>query len=206
MVIQGVFPRSITSCLHSTGTGVLAWDFRAHGKSEGEISTLGYNEELDVKAALDFALAQPGVMHVGVWGGPMGTAAGIRASAEYPEIEVVVADSAYPTLKEVTEMRPPPMLRPLVRLFGLIRTNVDLEWMRPVDDVARISPRPVFIIQGSDDRNIPAGSAAQLYQAAGEPRFLWVEEGVGHMGMYPRFGKTYADRVMAFFDEALLAP
>jgi len=26
------------------------------------------------------------------------------------------------------------------------------------------------------------------------------------MGMYPRFGKTYADRVMAFFDEALLAP
>lgn len=203
----GSIPEEYYLMFAQHGYGVLAWDFRAHGKSEGEISTLGYNEELDVKAALDFALAQPGVMHVGVWGGSMGAAAGIRASAEYPEIEAVVADSAYPTLREVTEMRvSPPVLRPLVRLFGLISTNVDLEWMRPVDDVARISPRPVFIIQGSDDRNIPAGSADRLYRAAGEPRFLWVEEGVGHMGMYPRFGKTYADRVMAFFDEALLAP
>jgi dipeptidyl aminopeptidase/acylaminoacyl peptidase len=51
------------------GYGVLAWDFRAHGESGGDFSTLGYYEALDAKAALDFALAQPGVEHVGAWGG-----------------------------------------------------------------------------------------------------------------------------------------
>ena len=40
------------------GYGVLSWDFRAHGESEGELSTLGYHEALDVEAALDFALHQ----------------------------------------------------------------------------------------------------------------------------------------------------
>ena len=37
--------------------GVLAWDFRGHGASGGDLVTLGYHETLDVKAALDYALA-----------------------------------------------------------------------------------------------------------------------------------------------------
>ena len=45
----------------SHGYGVIAWDFRAHGTSEGNFSSLGYYEVLDARAALDFALAQPGV-------------------------------------------------------------------------------------------------------------------------------------------------
>lgn len=49
----------------SHGYGVVAWDFRAHGASGGEFSSLGYYETLDAKAALDFVLAQPGVEHIG---------------------------------------------------------------------------------------------------------------------------------------------
>ena len=187
------------------GYGVLAWDFRAHGESEGDRSTLGYNEAMDIKAALDFALAQPGVRHVGAWGNSMGAAAIIHAAAKYPEIEAVVADSAYATLREVMEMRvPSPMLRPLVRLIGLMNTRVDLEWMRPEEDIGRISPRAVFIIQGLADAAIPTDSAERLYRAAGEPRFLWVEEGVGHVGMYLNFRESYTERVIDFLDEALL--
>ena len=37
----------------SHGYGVVAWDFRAHGQSEGEFSSLGYYEVLDAKAALE---------------------------------------------------------------------------------------------------------------------------------------------------------
>lgn len=53
------------------GYGVLAWDFRGHGASGGELVTLGYYETLDVEAALDFALDQPDVEHIGGWGGSM---------------------------------------------------------------------------------------------------------------------------------------
>jgi dipeptidyl aminopeptidase/acylaminoacyl peptidase len=40
------------------GFGVLSWDFRARGKSQGALCTAGRAEALDVEAALDYALAQ----------------------------------------------------------------------------------------------------------------------------------------------------
>ncbi|MGE5251152.1 MAG: alpha/beta hydrolase [Bacteroidota bacterium] len=190
----------------SHGYGVLAWDFRAHGDSGGQFTTFGYKEALDVKAALDFAEAQPSVGHIGAWGGSMGAAAVIHAAAAYPEIEAVVADSAYPTLREIAEMRSAPLLRPLVYLYGRMKTGVSVGWLRPVEDIARISPRPVLLIQGLDDSAIPPDSARRLYEAAGEPRSLWVEPGVVHMGMYRSFPGQYTSRVIGFFDRALLSP
>ena len=98
----------------SHGYGVIAWDFRAHGNSEGEFSSLGYYEVLDAKAALDFALAQPGVEHVGAWGGSMGAVTMIRATAQYAEIEALVADSPFATLEDEMDLRVPfPLMRSL---------------------------------------------------------------------------------------------
>ena len=102
----------------SHGYGVIAWDFRAHGESEGDFSSLGYYETLDAKAALDFALAQPGVEHVGAWGGSMGAVTMIRATAQYPEIEALVADSPYATLEDEMDLRVPfPIMRSLDPIF-----------------------------------------------------------------------------------------
>lgn len=58
-------PEWIHALLAKKKYGVLAWDARAHGESDGYISTIGYLEVLDVKAALDYALAQTDVEHIG---------------------------------------------------------------------------------------------------------------------------------------------
>ncbi len=189
----------------SHGYGVLAWDFRAQGKSEGEFSSLGYYETLDAKAALDFALAQPGVEHVGGWGGSMGAVTMIRAAARYPEIEALVADSPFVTLEEEMKLRVPfPVIRPLIRFFAESVSGVTLDQVRPVDDIGRISPRPVFLIQSLSDRMVPLDSAQRLYDAAGEPRQLWLENGVPHLNMYVYHKAEYTERVIGFFDEYLL--
>ena len=190
----------------SHGYGVIAWDFRAHGSSEGEFSSLGYYEVLDAKAALDYALAQPGVEHVGAWGGSMGAVTMIRATAQYPEIEALVADSPFPTLQDEMNLRVPfPILRPLIRLFAERQSGVTLDLVRPVDDIARISPRPVLIIQGMGDGMVPLDSAQRLYDAAGEPRQLWTEKDAPHLNMYAYYKTRYTKRVIKFFDEYLLA-
>lgn len=189
----------------SHGYGVVSWDFRAHGASEGDFSSLGYYEIRDAKAALDFALSQPGVEQVGAWGGSMGAVTMIRAAAEYPEIEALVADSPFVTLEEEMNLRIPfPGMRPLIRFFGEWESGVNLDWVRPVDDIARISPRPVFIIQGMADGMVPLDSAKRLYEAAGEPRQLWTEEAVPHLNMYAFYETRYTKRVIKFFDEYLL--
>src|SRR5512138_1865812 len=180
----------------SHGYGVIAWDFRAHGKSGGEFSTLGYYETLDAKAALDFALAQPGVEQVGGWGGSMGAVTMIRAAARYPKIEALVADSPFATLEEELNLQIPiPWMRPLIRFFAEREAGISLDQVRPIDDIGLISPRPVFLIQGLDDRMVLLDSGQRLYDAAGEPRQLWLEEGIPHLNMYIYRKAEYTERV-----------
>jgi fermentation-respiration switch protein FrsA (DUF1100 family) len=69
---------------------------------------------------------------------------------------------------------------------------------------AHISPRPVFIIQGLADGMVPLDSAQRLYDAAGEPRLLWVEKDVRHLNMYAYYKTRYTKRVIKFFDNYLL--
>lgn len=187
------------------GYGVLSWDARAHGESGGSVSTFGYSEILDVKAAADFALAQPDVKRVGAWGGSMGAVTVIRAAAHQPQISAVVADSAFPAVDEmVVRVSPFAPLTPFIRFFAEQASGVKAEQHRPVEVIGEISPRPVFIIQGEADRTIPPDSAERLYAAAGEPRQLWTEPGVGHVAMYRSFGAEYERRVIEFFNQALL--
>lgn len=189
----------------SHGYGVVAWDFRAHGNSGGEFSSLGYYEVLDAKAVLDFALAQPGVEHVGAWGGSMGAVTMIRATARYPEIEALVADSPFATLEDEMDLIIPiPVMRSLIQFFTHRETGLRLDQVRPIDDIAHISPRPVFIIQGLGDRSVPLDSAQRLYDAAGEPRKLWMEDDVPHLNMYTYYSQEYIKLVIGFFDEYLL--
>jgi fermentation-respiration switch protein FrsA (DUF1100 family) len=189
----------------SHGYGDVSWDFRAHGTSAGNFSSLGYYEVLDAKAALDFALAQPGVEHIGAWGGSMGAVTMIRAAAQYPEIEALVADSPFVTLEEEMDLRVPfPIMRSLIQFFAEWASGITIDLVRPVEDIAGISPRPVFLIQGMGDGMIPLDSAQRLYDAAGEPRQLWTEAEVPHLNMYAFYKTRYTKRVIKFFDDYLL--
>lgn len=185
--------------------GVLAWDFRAHGESGGEMSTLGYYEALDVEAALEFVLQQEGMEHIGAWGGSIGGVAVLEAASRRVEIEAVVVDSAFSTLED--EVRLAVTKRaflPFIRFFAEKETGVDLDLLRPVDRIGDLSPRPIMIIQGETDSMIPADSAQRLYEAAGDPKYLWTEAGVNHVGMHSTYPEKYEETVIGFFNEYLL--
>jgi len=149
------------------GYGVLAWDFRAHGESGGEYSTLGYYEALDVEAALEFGLRQANVEHIGAWGGSMGGVAVLETTSRREEIEALVIDSAFATLEdELKWVVTSNIFLPFIRFFAENETGLKIEMLRPVDRIKAISPRPVMIIQGEADNVIPVDSAKKLYEAA----------------------------------------
>jgi uncharacterized protein len=201
---SGVRPVDYYVLFASHGYGVLAWDFRAHGKSGGEFSSLGYYEQFDAEAALDYALAQPDVKHIGAWGGSMGGATVILTAAKYPEIEALVSDSSYPSLEDVLKLNMPfEFMQPLMLLSWERSSGVKMDRVRPVDEIAKIRPRAVFIIDGWNGGAVLMNSPHRLYNAAGEPRHIWVEEGVPHLGMYAHDRDGYTGRVIKFFDQYL---
>ncbi len=183
------------------GFGVLSWDARAHGESGGDFSTVGYLETLDVESALDYALQQDGVRRVGAYGQSMGAAAIIRAAARRPQIAAVVADSPYATLDEMLrKLVPYPLLHPFIRFFVVRETGIPIQAMRPIDDIGRISPRPILLIQCTSDDVVPLEAAQKLYASAAEPRTLWIADGKGHVGVRAADPAAYDRRVLAFFD------
>lgn len=198
-------PEDIYVMFAQSGYGVLAWDFRAHGASGGEFSTLGYYEQLDVEAALDYALSQPDVEHVGAWGGSMGAATIILTAAKRTEIEAVVSDSAFPTLEDVMRLNMPiEALQPLSVFFGEWSSVSDIDQVRPVDEIGKISPRAVFVIDGWQGAAVIMNSPYRLYDAANEPKQIWVEDGVPHLGTYGNDPLDYKKRMTEFFDKWLL--
>ncbi len=177
-------PRLHADAVRLTGLGVLSWDFRGHGASQGELRTFGYYEALDVLAAAEFALAQPGVERVVAWGTSMGAAATLWAAARDPNatrIHMVLADSPYADLVDIEDhiirLRGLP---PFVRFFLVQMTGLHPRQMRPVAVVDRIAPRPLVLLHGEEDRVIPVEHAYALYRSAQPPKLLWVFRQMGH--------------------------
>lgn len=198
-------PEWVHVMLAKKGYGVLSWDARAHGESGGEISTVGFMEVLDVKAALEFARAQPGVEHIGAWGGSMGGATLIRAAARYSEIEALFVDSSFASLEEELRfLAPYPFVNSLTQFIVSARIGIDLEQVNPMDEIGNISPRPVYIVHSQADIVAPPDAGERLYNAAHEPRFLWLEQDAAHLAIYLENPRRYQRRLVDFFDAWLL--
>ena len=198
-------PEWVHALLAKKGYGVMTWDARAHGESDGEISTIGYLEVLDVKAALKYVLAQPDVEHVGAWGGSMGGATLIRAAATFAEIEAVFIDSSFASLDDEFDFLVPyPVVNPLAKYLAEFQTGIQLNEIDPLKDIARISPRPVYIVHGTGDTVAPPDAGRKLYEAAGEPRFLWEAENIQHLMIHLDNPRRYQRKLIGFFEEWLL--
>jgi len=87
--------------------------------------------------------------------------------------------------------------------LGIWKSGIDVNELRPVDVVRRISPRKLLIIGGGNDPIVPEFMTRELYAAAHQPVSLWVVDGAQHGG-YANVSAEYGNRLTEFFDGALL--
>jgi len=91
---------NIGIALNKAGFTVLAFDFRGHGASGGDGSTLGVVESRDVIGAVDFVANLPkdavDARRIGVFGAGMGAHAAVLAAADRPAVRVLVLDGLWP--------------------------------------------------------------------------------------------------------------
>jgi pimeloyl-ACP methyl ester carboxylesterase len=206
-------PFSLGCELNRLGYHVLRFDFRGCGLSAGRFTTLGYREVADVLGAVDHLHERLGPRPVGALGISMGAVAALRAASDCPDIAAVVADSAYADLKDTIchKTRETLRLPPLVGLgwasirFGEWLSGGNVAAVRAVDAAARLTPRPLLLIHGEKDDYLPPDNAERLFEAAREPKELWLAPGSGHAMARLDHGREYVARVHAFFQRWLAA-
>jgi dipeptidyl aminopeptidase/acylaminoacyl peptidase len=196
--------------LSARGYGVLLFDWPGHGESSGSVHWDGAEREA-LKAAVDYVGEQP-FLHaprIGVLGFSMGGAIAAQVAAADDRLRAVILEATFADALEQT-------LAALGGRRGLVKQwparlaywweGMDLRAMRPADAVPSISPRPVLIIGGSRDTVVPAWMVQKLFDAAREPKQLWIVPGAEHGG-YDRIAPDeYRRRIGEFFDRTLRPP
>ncbi len=196
--------------LVSHGYGVLLYDQRASGESEGDLRSWGWQDVADVGAVLNFLETHPDVETgpVGVLGCSTGAEIAIGAGAQYEAIGAVVADGAFYAAASDT--------LPTYDFSDWITWPIypiflqSMEWksgssapMPLKEAVALISPRSLLLIAAEKD-GYEQFRAEQYYASAAEPKELWVVAGAGHCGGPIAQPEEYEKRIVDFFDGALL--
>ncbi len=205
---------SHTQALVRGGYGVLTFDWRATGESDGDTATVGLYEARDVSAARDWLRGRDDVdqARVGALGQSAGAAAIIIAAAEDPTIAAIAAETPFATLRDMmatsieqkTGLGQFPFV-PLIVFFGEISSGASIDQVRPVDVIGRLEPRPVFIMRGGRDAWVPARNADLLIEAAGEHAYLWDAPLGEHSRLYSAYPEEYERRLIGFFDECFPA-
>lgn len=200
--------------LHAHGFNVLLFDLRHHGKSGGALSTFGYLEQRDVRAAVAFA-REHAAGPVTAWGVSLGAASVMLEAAQDPAVAAVICDSVYRSLPDTVRHHAEllhgwrPWLRPIP--VGLLAREA-LFWIRhrggfdPAEvDVLRaageLGSRPALFVCNSGDRRMPMEIGFEMKQAAGDHARVLLVPGHSHGGSYREATAAYEHAVLTLLDE-----
>lgn len=200
------------SPLHAAYNLVL-FDFRNHGQSSGQVTTMGVREVADLRAVLDWVTEKKRPSSIAVLGVSMGGAAAIKEAVGDSRVAAVILDSTHATLANALEARLDRDGYPLstpgawsILLGGLLRTGEDMSSADPVQAMARYGQRPVLIIAAGSDRAVGHKDAAELLAAAregGSRVEMDTCPGAGHAASIGACSAEYAGWLLTFLGHAL---
>lgn len=125
----------------------------------------------------------------------------IAVAAERPEIAAVAVESPFCTYRGIAARHLARALLPDVVARSLAAALVS-HGHEPIELVGRIAPRPLLIVGAADDAICFADFSRELFDAAGEPRELWIADGVGHFGVLEGYPRQMMDRLVQCFERA----
>jgi uncharacterized protein len=193
------------STLVHAGYGVLAYDMRGHGESVGETRTLGWREIDDLLGALDYAQAQEGVEHIGAFGFSVGGQVTLRAAAQSPDIEAVIADGASiaiftdnPSPANISDWLFMPVNWWFANFIGWFSGAA--QPVGVIESLPQIASRPILLIATSSNRELR--QSTRYCETAGTNCTLWNIPETGHGGGWSARPEEYALRLVSFFNTA----
>lgn len=162
------------------GYAVLAYDQRAHGRSEGKFITYGVKEVGDLQRAMDTVALTP----VYLVGESLGAAVVLQTTAKDARVKGVVSAASFADLRTLLNEKTPFFFSEATQADALAaaerEANFHIDDVSPAKAAANITV-PALVIHGVDDTFIPMHHALEIYEALKGPKQLIRVEGVAHM-------------------------
>ncbi|HYI18171.1 MAG TPA: CocE/NonD family hydrolase, partial [Solirubrobacteraceae bacterium] len=182
---RGPIPHARLLARH--GYGLLLFDRRGEGESDGDFNAYGWGGDADLKAAIGFLSRRPDVdpQRIGGLGLSVGGEMLLETAAEDTRLRAVVSEGG--SVRSIAEHWDDPALSdlrtPVTPLLAQTAAVAILAGEAPppslVDLVDDISPRSVLFIRGLDGQPAEQLNRA-FYDRAGEHKELWEVPGAGH--------------------------
>ena len=206
-------PQQQTRMLVRNGYGVLLYDRRGEGASDGDPNIFGWGGERDLHAAAAYLASRPDVdpARIGAIGLSVGGEMLIHAAAHSDAFKAVVSEGASgqslrdeldnPGLSDrLLDLPTQVSLTAALALFTDETPPPSLE-----SEAAKISPTPVLFVYGEKGQGgTEEGPNRGFYAAAREPKRIWEVPNGQHVAGITTAPEEYERRVVGFLDEALL--
>jgi hypothetical protein len=209
-------PQKPARMLARHGYGVLVFDRRGEGESEGEPNAFGWGGQRDIKTAIRFLQQRPDVdpNRIGGIGLSVGGEMMLEAASETDDLKAVVSEGAgarafSDEMDELDRGSPGTAERllnaaPMAVKVGAMAVFTNQSPPPNLRDVVgRIAPRPVMLIAAPNSKNGEKLNRG-YYAAAREPKTLWEIPESKHTGGIDARPGEYEQHVVGFFDKALL--
>ena len=163
---------------HRLGLGILIFDYRGYGESEGRPSEEGTYR--DAESAWRYLLEAKGIApgRIILFGRSLGGAVAARLAATH-EAAGLIVESTFTSVPDMAAS-----LYPWLPVRLLCRFRYDTRAM-----IAK-ARCPVLVVHSRDDEIIPYAHGQELYRAAPKPKRMLTIRG-GHNGGFLHSGATY---------------
>lgn len=190
---------------YSLGYNVLLMDFRAHGGSDGNTCTIGYDEAEDVKLAYDY-ISKSG-KNIFLWGISLGAATISRAVSEYKIAPAgVVLELPFGSLQGAVKGRvrtmglPAQPISALLTFWGGVEQGFWAFNHNPCDYAKDISV-PVLLQCGKNDARVTMDEINCIYKALpSKQKTLTVYEQSGHQSLCKNEPEKWKQEIQQFLN------
>jgi hypothetical protein len=161
-----------------SGYGVLMAEYRGYGGNPGTPSESGL--VADGSAALDFLGGEPiAPNRLVIYGESLGSGVAVPLAAQR-EVASLILEAPFTSVAEVAQYH-----YSFIPAFALVRDRFD--------SLARIGQveAPILVIHGEQDRVVPVRFGRALFDAAPQPKELWLAREAGHEDLV-RYGALEA--------------
>jgi pimeloyl-ACP methyl ester carboxylesterase len=179
---------------HRLGLSVFLIDYRGYGNSQGDFPSESQVYQ-DTQLAWDYLVKQRGINpnQIYIYGHSLGGAIAIDLAVRHPEAAGLIVEGSFTSVRAMVDFQ-----KGLFWMFP-----IDFLLTQRFDSLAKVDrlQMPVLFIHGTADNVVPAQMSKKLFDAAPDPKQLYMVPDGGHNNAAQIGGVEYLRVVSKFLDK-----